>query len=184
MSDPKALQTHYAGCRFRSRIEARWAVFFDHLGIGWQYEPQGFDLPSGQYLPDFLITWGTGHPGIWWEVKGAEPTCRERDLAYELLCATGQHVYLVHGGIPRDRFDEPRITHAGAGTLVRWFIRPGSLGFVPATPEFEPIGTNAELLLSAYRAARSARFEHGETPVPADREPSRIGDHFNREGNR
>lgn len=36
-----ALTTRYAGCRFRSRLEARWAVFFDHLGIEWEYEPQG-----------------------------------------------------------------------------------------------------------------------------------------------
>ncbi len=34
----KALETHYRGWRFRSRIEARWAVFFDALGISWDYE--------------------------------------------------------------------------------------------------------------------------------------------------
>lgn len=35
MSDStiKAIETSYAGCRFRSRLEARWAVFFDTLGI-------------------------------------------------------------------------------------------------------------------------------------------------------
>jgi hypothetical protein len=25
----KAIETHYKGYRFRSRLEARWAVFFD-----------------------------------------------------------------------------------------------------------------------------------------------------------
>ena len=44
MTGIAAIQTRYAGCRFRSRIEARWAVFFDALGIRWEYEPQGFDL--------------------------------------------------------------------------------------------------------------------------------------------
>jgi len=39
-----AIETRYAGCRFRSRLEARWAVFYDALGIDWEYEPQGFDL--------------------------------------------------------------------------------------------------------------------------------------------
>jgi hypothetical protein len=29
----KAIETRYAGCLFRSRLEARWAVLFDHLGI-------------------------------------------------------------------------------------------------------------------------------------------------------
>ena len=30
----------------RSRLEARWAVFFDTAGIAWQYEPEGFDLTN------------------------------------------------------------------------------------------------------------------------------------------
>lgn len=51
----KAIETRYAGCRFRSRLEARWAVFFDTAGLEWQYEPEGFDLPSGWYLPDFRV---------------------------------------------------------------------------------------------------------------------------------
>lgn len=33
MSPLKPIDTHYKGCRFRSRLEARWAVFFDHLLI-------------------------------------------------------------------------------------------------------------------------------------------------------
>lgn len=51
------LETRYAGCRFRSRLEARWAVFFDHLGIKWEYEPQGYTVgPSKRpYLPDFRL---------------------------------------------------------------------------------------------------------------------------------
>jgi len=40
----KAIPTRYAGCHFRSRLEARWAVFFDRLGVAWQYEPEGYDL--------------------------------------------------------------------------------------------------------------------------------------------
>jgi len=34
--------TKYAGITFRSRLEARWAVFFDALGISWEYEPETF----------------------------------------------------------------------------------------------------------------------------------------------
>lgn len=51
----KAIETSYAGCRFRSRLEARWAVFFDTLGVRWLYEHEGFELPSGRYLPDFWL---------------------------------------------------------------------------------------------------------------------------------
>lgn len=43
--------TSYAGSRFRSRLEARWAAFFDLIGWRWTYEP--FDTEG--YVPDFLI---------------------------------------------------------------------------------------------------------------------------------
>src|SRR6266480_2904508 len=51
----QAIETVYKGYRFRSRLEARWAVFFDALGEEWQYEVEGFELPSGRYLPDFYL---------------------------------------------------------------------------------------------------------------------------------
>ena len=52
----KAIQTPYKGYLFRSRLEARWAVFFDALGIRYQYEPEGLELPDGTlYLPDFYL---------------------------------------------------------------------------------------------------------------------------------
>lgn len=51
----KVIETRYAGCRFRSRLEARWAVFFDALGLRWDYEPQGYVIDGEPYLPDFLL---------------------------------------------------------------------------------------------------------------------------------
>ena len=52
----KAIETRYKGYRFRSRLEARWAVFFDALGIKWEYEKEGYDLgKAGRYLPDFWL---------------------------------------------------------------------------------------------------------------------------------
>jgi len=47
----KAKPTTYAGCRFRSRLEAQWAAFFDELSWDWEYEP--FDLEK--WAPDFSI---------------------------------------------------------------------------------------------------------------------------------
>lgn len=38
------IETQYNGYRFRSRLEARWAVFFEHCGIQYTYEPEGYDL--------------------------------------------------------------------------------------------------------------------------------------------
>lgn len=56
MADIKAIETHYNGYRFRSRLEARWAVFFDAAGIPYEYEPEGYVLSDGTcYLPDFYL---------------------------------------------------------------------------------------------------------------------------------
>jgi len=40
----KPIETVYSDHLFRSRLEARWAVFFDYMGIKWVYEPEGYDL--------------------------------------------------------------------------------------------------------------------------------------------
>lgn len=65
----KAIETQYKGYRFRSRLEARWAVFFEALGVKWEYEPEGFDLGNGvRYLPDFRVTSPQGYT-FWYEVK-------------------------------------------------------------------------------------------------------------------
>ena len=56
----KPIETRYKGYLFRSRLEARWAVFFDALGIRFEYEPEGFDLGGGDwYLPDFYFPEGS-----------------------------------------------------------------------------------------------------------------------------
>jgi nucleoside 2-deoxyribosyltransferase len=52
----KVIQTRYGGHFFRSRLEARWAKFFDVLGVKFNYEPEGFEFPGGtRYLPDFYL---------------------------------------------------------------------------------------------------------------------------------
>ena len=51
----KAIETKYKGYRFRSRLEARWAVFFDELEVPWKYESEGYDLDGIYYLPDFCV---------------------------------------------------------------------------------------------------------------------------------
>ena len=57
MADLKPIETIYNGNRFRSRLEARWAVYFDLMGVQYQYEPEGFVLENGvYYLPDFYLT--------------------------------------------------------------------------------------------------------------------------------
>jgi hypothetical protein len=54
----KAILTEYRGITYRSRIEARWAVAFELLGLGVVYEPEGLDMGNGRrYLPDFATTY-------------------------------------------------------------------------------------------------------------------------------
>lgn len=57
MSTITAIKTAYKGYQFRSRLEARWAIFFDALGEPWEYELEGFELggSAGRYLPDFFL---------------------------------------------------------------------------------------------------------------------------------
>lgn len=51
----KAIETVYRGYRFRSRLEARWAVFLTECGLKFDYEPEGYELDGIRYLPDFRV---------------------------------------------------------------------------------------------------------------------------------
>ena len=74
MNKIKAIETQYKGYRFRSRLEARWAVFFDALGVEWVYEPEGYDLgEAGWYLPDFWLP----RLDTWIEIKPYAPSDNE-----------------------------------------------------------------------------------------------------------
>lgn len=71
----KAIPTTYAGVRFRSRLEARYALAFDQIGIKWAYEPEGVQLRGGErYLSDFWLP----DCRTFVEVKG--PTTDRADL--------------------------------------------------------------------------------------------------------
>lgn len=90
----KAIETEYNGCLFRSRLEARWAVFFDALGVEYQYELEGFDLgEAGWYLPDFYL------PGLklWVEIKAESPTDEERLKACVLAHDLWTNVLIIYG---------------------------------------------------------------------------------------
>jgi hypothetical protein len=75
MSEIKPIQTRYKGYHFRSRLEARYAVFFDALGLDWEYENEGFDLGNGvYYLPDFCVTSIDGSV-YYYEIKPKNGAC-------------------------------------------------------------------------------------------------------------
>lgn len=72
-----AIETRYGGCLFRSRLEARWAVFLTRLGLDWEHEPQRMkvDTPRGSYLPDLFVP----QLDIYLEVKPAHPDVIDPD---------------------------------------------------------------------------------------------------------
>jgi len=88
----KAIETRYNGYRFRSRLEARWAVFFDVMGWKYLYEPEGFDLNGIWYLPDFYLP----ADDTWFEVKPSENLTREEEEKItRFLEANPQYMLLV-----------------------------------------------------------------------------------------
>ncbi len=107
----KPIQTLYRGYRFRSRLEARWAVFFDAAGVPWRYEEEGFDLnavvlpesalpettqdigpdtPPIRYLPDFFLP----EQKAWVEIKPDKPTIWEVRLMKRLVMGTRKDGYI------------------------------------------------------------------------------------------
>jgi len=176
----QAIQTQYKGYRFRSRLEARWAVFFDALGVTWEYEPEGFQFDDGsRYLPDFWLP----NEKLWVEVKGPEPTEEEKNKAELLFFGSGWPVAIVSGQ-PGDHsidlicFDMGESSGGPSWWAdCQWHFEDGILKacvtysdrtFWGANSEEVPgvcgAQTNTSNLLHIFHQARGARFEHGECP--------------------
>lgn len=112
----KAIETRYAGCRFRSRLEARWAVFLNSLDIPWEYEPQGYVVNGVPYLPDFLVWPGTDL-AFWLEIKGTFPNTAELAKARGLAEGTGIPAY-VYWGQPEP--PAPDLSHLDLDAYCGW----------------------------------------------------------------
>ena len=166
----KPIETLYGAYLFRSRLEARWAVFFNHCGVRYVYEHQGYRLPSGLYLPDFWLP----HHNNFVEVKpinllptksfefgpdfeyqtpyGSVPIDdvfpQELNLAWELHRATNSFVVVAYGD-PYHAIHDLTVVEASskglrASSVDGWFLF------------FEGD------LWEAAKAARAGPFEHGE----------------------
>lgn len=187
----KSIDTTYRGYKFRSRLEARWAVFFQTLGFAWEYEKEGFELTNGdRYLPDFYLN----DLKLWVEIK-PDWDCAELENNWEQFYHDKQEGILLLVGVPTA--DDNLV-----GRLLAWDATDGSAGSwdgwaipcikiidgkkIPAlsieskrdrTIWTQGFGEN-EIELSqggehlcvvslarAINAARAARFEYGETPA-------------------
>lgn len=102
MAHINAIQTEYNGYKFRSRTEARWAVFMDALKVKYIYEEEGFELGDGiRYLPDFYL------PKLkcYIEIKGDEPNDEEMDKCW-MLCKETARTVVIISGVPGDGWRE------------------------------------------------------------------------------
>jgi hypothetical protein len=176
----KAIPTHYRGYHFRSRLEARWAVFFDALGLKWEYEPEGFELPSGRYLPDFFVhiqdgaargsdDWVTPVPGYWVEIKGAPPTVQDLRMINELTQAS-QHRGMLAWGLPDTRewwetyYNRSAPTsHTGMYNPMKFFLNCLEASDCGDSGYFQEQFYRFTLWKHAVRCAKGARFERGES---------------------
>lgn len=198
----KAIETRYKGYNFRSRLEARWAVFFDSLRWQWRYEHEGYHIgwleddtiawlpdfevitPSGQHLyvevkgdPNFFsdnrmwldhLDFGGGPPGF--------PDCgREANFGPEAK------PLLLLGDVPK-AFDEAtalevtlivhrkgvcafraQLTPKGLGDLCWDQTTEAGEGLKDFQAEASPMWGRDMRVRNALAAARSARFEHGQS---------------------
>jgi hypothetical protein len=99
----KAIETAYNGILFRSRTEARIALFLDLMGIEWSYEPEGFDVNGQWYLPDFYLPLYDA----FWEVKAFDSQLdkKTRDLLVSLSSQI-QKPLILSIGTPRLGLEE------------------------------------------------------------------------------
>ena len=94
------IKPKYNGIKFRSHLEAKWAVFFDTVGIEYCYEPQGYRTVVGDcYLPDFYLPQFDAYV----EVKGDEQRYHDDLLKMKRIIAgrgTPIRKLLVLGDVP------------------------------------------------------------------------------------
>ena len=182
----KAIETEYNGYLFRSRVEARWAVFFDTLGIRYEYEEDVYNIDGTWYLPDFHLP----EQKCWFEVKGDEQGIKNNHDLYQgfagkigpLVAFTTPSIDTVGTKFIICAHD----SNAGYSTNdVSWYFCPTS-GFQLSlrcsyrctvwTGNWEDpvkvcsscdVNSNSTChdfvhpwIIDAYRAARQARFEH------------------------
>lgn len=179
--DIKPIETKYNGYRFRSRLEAKWAVFFDMIGLKYEYEVEGFEMKGIRYLPDFYIPsldrWFEikAKPLSDYEMKKCEEFCYCKDnenIKFSVLIGSPEAIKIDgFWGIveyvwewPSDKYPENyRLLAPDGLSDIEYYSRfVKGLWVVPNVTEEE--------LALAVSTARGARFEFGEIPQIVNKE--------------
>jgi hypothetical protein len=179
----RPIETIYRGYRFRSRTEARWAVFLDAAGIEWKYELQGFNVRGRNYLPDFWLP----RLELFVEVKPDIEACKAAEpLMHALVLATGHPGLLIAGApnseeLPEMFFIYKQSTMRGDRTLVArvTWSQCGACNHVCISTSCIGKRRHCLPIISiinhsvggprvdhAMEQAQQARFEHGEEGRP------------------
>jgi hypothetical protein len=174
----KAIETYFGGFKFRSRLEARYAVFFDELNLDFEYEPEGYSGTGWRYLPDFRLS----QLSCFAEVKPSRDLISVSDLRKVVGLATegGANVVLFIGEPHKYRaylfnylwtlpfneiteecdVDEPTVDFIMEySTEVGLAYDCVSANLRLTHREFNPRSTYV-----AGKKAQQARFEFGQTP--------------------
>ncbi len=155
----RSLPTIYRNNYFRSRTEARHALFMDALGEKWDYETVGFDLDDGdKYMPDFWLP----RLNMYLEIKGQEPNPDEIRKARKLQFFTACDVVILHGKplendgmlFGWDHSEGGRFTES----IVQWDYKDGLLELRSDVFHAPP------QLRYAASVASLAQFEYGAQP--------------------
>jgi len=181
----KAIETEYNGYRFRSRLEARWAVFFDALGIKYEYEPEGYKTPSGYYMPDFFIKFNSEYQeisifdicGFFIEIKGFAPKPKEIGKLAYLAKSTMHHSIMFIGppwdyklfsinGYSKLGFFDPQIHCMKEADFAPGYFPREISSFELESWISQCIPFKNQMSDDIYKAvsmSKKARFEHGES---------------------
>lgn len=169
----QAIETIYNGYKFRSRLEARWAVFFNELKVEFQYEPEGFTDGANRYLPDFFLpqTFLRSSKGVYVEIK--PEIFNEGDeldwFKNNLVLFKGEPNNSIWGN-----YDKPdcgiQLVPYWDNEMKFWICancNTSKIEYSESNYNYCPCcnkgGCNDDLINSAAIAARSARFEFGES---------------------
>lgn len=146
-------------------------MYFDALALQWEYEPQGYDLPSGPYLPDFYLL----QVDLFAEVKPIVLGSHELQLSIDLAEKTGSGVLLLVGTPTAKAYQA--VQYGVVGYMTEYCLT-NFHGYVQSEGRFfsypgcdcaESSHTHIGCELCSFpdsqaaaNAARSARFEHDE----------------------